>query len=383
VGNSAPPANVAAAAEPLCELKAYRPDQSLHAQLDFARLAMVCLNGQSNDAHALTRLLDELDRSSAVAIFLLPRDARLAWSLLTSRHGPYLCVHEDAGAEEIAAKLSAAASLQPVIQNLQSELVIARNGGPAHAAVDGLDEEMRLAARLQRDFLPRRLPEIGPVRFGVLYRPASWVSGDIYDVTRLDETHVGFYVADAVGHGLPAALLTMFIKKALQTKRIVGQTYEIVPPHVSLAELNADICEQNLNTCHFCTALYGVLNTIDGSVTYARAGHPEPILFRADGSIERPDAPGSLLGVFSEEQYVSQRLVLSPGERLLLFTDGVEGSPTAHPAEGHDFFTLAKSLARAPREELLLEIASWIDTGFGESGPQDDITILVVDMEKR
>ena len=82
--------------------------------------------------------------------------------------------------------------------------------------------------------MSRRLPEVGPIRFGALYRPATWVSGDIYDVVRLDETHVGFYVADAVGHGMPAALLTMFIKKALLTKRILGHTYEILPPHVSL-----------------------------------------------------------------------------------------------------------------------------------------------------
>src|SRR5580698_3113148 len=68
-----------------------------------------------------------------------------------------------------------------------------------------LDEELRLAARLQQDFLPKTLPRLGPVRFQTLYRPAGYVSGDLYDVFRLDEKHVGFYVADAVGHGVPAA----------------------------------------------------------------------------------------------------------------------------------------------------------------------------------
>src|SRR5689334_16819345 len=64
-----------------------------------------------------------------------------------------------------------------------------------------LDEELKLAARLQQDFLPRKLPQVGAVSFNTLFRPASHVSGDLYDVMRLDEHHIGFYMADAVGHG--------------------------------------------------------------------------------------------------------------------------------------------------------------------------------------
>ncbi|HAU37257.1 MAG TPA: hypothetical protein DCX07_06020, partial [Phycisphaerales bacterium] len=110
-----------------------------------------------------------------------------------------------ADARELAARLDAAAALQPTIVRLRDELAAARQASDkAERTFVELGEEMRLAARLQRDFLPRRLPEVGPARFGVLYRPATWVSGDIYDILRLDETHVGFYVADAVGHGMPA-----------------------------------------------------------------------------------------------------------------------------------------------------------------------------------
>ena len=125
----------------------------------------------------------------------------------------------------------AAGELQPAIRDLRDELSTARAArAPENAgAFQGLQEEMRLAARLQQDFLPRSLPEVGAVRFGVLFRPVSWLSGDIYDIARLDETHVGFYVVDAMGHGMPAALLTMFVKKALQTKRIIGNTYQIIP----------------------------------------------------------------------------------------------------------------------------------------------------------
>src|ERR1700729_2181201 len=104
-----------------------------------------------------------------------------------------------------------------------------------------LDEEMRLAARLQQDFLPKSLPQLGGVRFHTLYRPAGYVSGDLYDVMRLDECHVGFYIADAVGHGMPAALLTMFIKNALVTKQIDPSGYRLLTPGETMAKLNESL----------------------------------------------------------------------------------------------------------------------------------------------
>ena len=78
-------------------------------------------------------------------------------------------------------------------------------------------------------------------------------SNVLYHFFRLDETHVGFYVVDAVGHGMPAALLTMFIRRALQTKRISGNSYQIIPPHVAIGELNVDICQADLSSCQRLT----------------------------------------------------------------------------------------------------------------------------------
>jgi serine phosphatase RsbU (regulator of sigma subunit) len=318
-----------------------------------------------------------------VAVFLLPPpgEDELPWKILSRRRGQFLCLRQDAPPEELAAKLAAAAELQPAIGGLREELLAARSA--TRAAEDGeeLTQEMHLAARLQRDFLPRRLPEVGPVRFAVLYRPLGWVSGDIYDVTRLDETHLGFYVADAVGHGLPAALLTMFIKKALQTKRILGSAYEIVPPDVSLAELNKDICHQAIASCPFCTAVYCVLDVQTLRLTYARAGHPEAILLRADGHTERLAAPGTLLGIFPEETYESRQATLRPGDRLVLYTDGAEAAlcGTSAPPGG-----LEKTLARwgrLERDEFVLRLSARIDR-CSASNLQDDITIVVADVTR-
>jgi sigma-B regulation protein RsbU (phosphoserine phosphatase) len=237
---------------------------------------------------------------------------------------------------------------------------------------------MRLASRLQQDFLPRRLPAVGPVRFGVLYRPASWVSGDIYDVVRLDETHVGFYVADAVGHGMPAALMTMFIKEALQTKRIEDDAYEIIPPHEALAALNGDLCRQKLSMCEFCTAVYGVIDTRTLRVTLCRAGHPAPILLPAEGGARTLEYPGSLLGILEAAEYSSGELSLRRGDRLLLYSDGVEdilcgrgGEKTASLPD------ILAPLAERERREFLMALTDLV------SGPsvEDDVTVLLLEVQ--
>jgi hypothetical protein len=382
-------------------LASWRPEKPLYEQLGSSAVAIVRADASPAGPRLMGRVLSELDRTGSVAVFLLPpqEQAQLAWKALSRRRGRFLCVSEEAGPEELWAKLWAASELQPAIDDLREELLCARGGeGPAgghrprrggprrseHANAPSdpeLAQEMHLAARLQRDFLPRRLPEVGNIRFAAIYRPLGWVSGDIYDVTRLDETHLGFYVADAVGHGLPAALLTMFIKKAFQTKRILGNTYEIVPPEVSLSELNKDICQQAIASCPFCTAVYCVLDLKSMLLTYSRAGHPDPILLRAGGGVERLSAPGTLLGILPDETFVSGQVRLARGDRLVLYTDGVELAlcgPQATPAGVEK--ALAK-WAHLGREEFVLRLSAHFDR-HARDEIQDDVTVVVVDVMK-
>src|SRR5439155_22239590 len=103
--------------------------------------------------------------------------------------------------------------------------------------------------------LHKSLPQDGSVHFHTLFRPAGYVRGDLYDVMRLDETHIGFYMADAVGHGMPAALLTMFIKNALVTKEITAGSYRLLDPGQTIAKLNEALVGQNLSYATFATAI--------------------------------------------------------------------------------------------------------------------------------
>lgn len=244
-----------------------------------------------------------------------------------------------------------------------------------------LDEEMRLAARLQQDFLPKSLPHIGPVRFHTLFRPAGYVSGDLYDVLRLDESHVGFYVADAVGHGMPAALLTMFMKNALATKEIHGDSYRLLRPGQTMARLNDSLVGQNLSYATFATAIYGYINTDTLQVTLARGGHPHPILLGDDGTMRMLEVDGGLLGIFPDEQFAETTATLRAGDRLFIYTDGIEvafsDQAVVDSQRWRDELLNRRSMSTG---SLLQSFSAHLDTESGSLMPKDDLTIIVIEV---
>jgi sigma-B regulation protein RsbU (phosphoserine phosphatase) len=272
--------------------------------------------------------------------------------------------------------------LQGEMESLRTELnLLRRRDETLNFYLNRIDEELRLAARLQQDFLPKELPEVGRVRFHTLYRPAGYVSGDLYDVMRLDENHVGFYMADAVGHGVPAALLTMFIKQALVTKEIIPGGYRLVPPGESLARLNQTLVDQNLAHATFATALYGIVNVRTLEVTVSRAGHPSPMLLRAGSEIEAIQPDGGLLGVFPNETYDVATVRLAPGDRLLVYTDGIE---VAFGAEAIDTERWKSELAarmHLSSEDLLHDLCQHLDAQTGSLAPKDDVTAVILEVE--
>jgi len=244
-----------------------------------------------------------------------------------------------------------------------------------------VDEEMRLAARLQRDFLPRQMPQIDGFDFASVYRPATWVSGDIYDIKRLDEENVGFYVVDVVGHGMPAALLTMFIKQALVTKRISGRDYTLVEPGDVLAHLNQELISQKLSDFQFATCCYGLLNTKTLIVRIAGAGHPFPLWFDRHGRMREMEAKGTLLGIFSDQEYTTQSFQLDRGDKLLLYSDGIE---EAFVNDGPDqplrFRQEFEHLAHTDVQTMCEELVTTIENQEGSLHPRDDVTIVGVEI---
>jgi serine phosphatase RsbU (regulator of sigma subunit) len=227
------------------------------------------------------------------------------------------------------------------------------------------EQELDLARHVQQSFLPRSLPELPGVRFAVEYRPSGRVGGDFYDVFRLDEHHVGFYVADAMGHGVPAALLTMYLKGGVRGKEVMDRDYRLVPPDEVLGQLNRGLIAQGLAESRFITMVYGLLDTRSSTLDLARAGHPQPLYLPADGEPRLLEQRGSLLGVFDTE-FPAQRHVLRPGDKVLFYTDGLDANSLAEHSAG------AAGVRAAAARHRALPVRACLDEMARELQPRED-----------
>jgi sigma-B regulation protein RsbU (phosphoserine phosphatase) len=245
------------------------------------------------------------------------------------------------------------------------------------AFVDGLKEQLRLAGLVQRDFLPSHLPNSPEIRWAATFLPAEWVSGDIYDIARIDEQHVGFYVADAVGHSMPAALLTIFIKQALQMRQTIDNSYRIFPPAEVMKNLNQRMTGQRLSGHQFVTCCYCLLNLKTRQLTLARAGHPYPILLRKGEPPQQLETRGSLLGVFEDAEFVQQSIPLQTGDRLLLYSDGAEPLiGRLRDQNGFQYTDEFLALSDAPITEIIDRLTEMATDREVKPAEIDDLTII-------
>jgi sigma-B regulation protein RsbU (phosphoserine phosphatase) len=239
-----------------------------------------------------------------------------------------------------------------------------------------IDLELALAQRLQASFLPQSLPQVPHLRFAVHYLLCGRVGGDFYDTFRLDEKHVGFYVADAMGHGVPASLLTIFVKKGVRTKEVFGNQYRLIPPDEVLERLNRDLIDQQLSEQPFITMVYGLLNHHEGTVRLARAGHPFPLLVPRDGELTLWKPRGMLLGV-QEAIFPEMTYTLAPGDKLLLYTDGVDYARFGSQPAGIDSLLACATVHRGlPASEFVAALSQEL---FANSPPADDLTLLALE----
>ena len=334
-------------------------------------------NGHQKD---LIHVLDELvsRQIGAIVLTMSANDLEMANRMCT--HDGLMAVPVNCNPDELLGRLAGLAAARPIIDQLQRENAMLRRFDTGMSTqMTQMDEEMRLAARLQVDFLPRKLPEFHNVSFNVLFRPASYVSGDIYDVARLDEDHVGFFVADAVGHGMPAALLTIFLKRTLQTKELTPAGYRLILPDEALGHLNNELVSQQLSLCQFVTMAYGILNSRTLELQWARAGHPLPYLLRTNGSAEELDLDGALLGVFPDEKFPLQKLQLRPGDSVLMYSDGFESAFTDPAGLINERYRLefAKLAGSHPHTRFASMIQE-LDKQEGSLHQRDDLTALLM-----
>ena len=362
-------------------IKVHKLDRSLMEQLD----AAVLLTSATAKQPKLVRPLTELDELHVPVMALLdgpPEPGGIlenAGVLIEDRstHGSVLC-----------ARLHGMLHRQREVNRLREALAMA---GLSHSGlgdeVERMHDELQLAAHAQRELLPRELPDLHGASVATLWRPAQYVSGDIYDVVQLDDDRIGLFLADAVGHGVTAALMTMVISQSLTTREphADGTGWRVLEPAEVLNRLNRRLIEHCTHPSRFSTAVYAVVDCRRQVVTVAAAGHPPPILVHAGGNTEILETSGSLLGVFDDnDNYEQIHVQLSPGDRLLLYTDGFEQAfpdqnaagerlPGATDRYREEFGKLGET---EDPQELIEAVCRRLDVQHGSLHQADDLTLL-------
>lgn len=242
------------------------------------------------------------------------------------------------------------------------------------------DAEHELAASLQRVMLPRTVPSVPGVTTAVRYLAAGsglQIGGDWYDVVPLPGGHVGLVIGDVQGHDVHAAGIMGQLRIALRAYAAEGH-----PPAAVMARASRFLAD--LDTDHFATCTYAEVNVDYGVVYAVRAGHLDPVVRRADGSVGVvPVAGGLPLGIAPDEEYRVTRFSLDPGETVLLCTDGLVESRGMDLDDGVGRLTevMAGPLAsrseadRDPLEDLADRIAS---QAADSSEREDDIALLLL-----
>jgi len=284
------------------------------------------------------RLFDQLRRTTGAESV---RDWRRFSSVLQTVEQPIIAGSggipdaETVGLPAIGGRSADVATLQALVGRLQRQVNdLQRQRHELSTGFNHLDEQIRLASQVQQDLLPQSVA-IDGLEVHTLYRPVDRVSGDIYDITRLDETHLGISMADASGHGMPAALLTCMLKRSFRGKDIFRDSYEILDPSEVLRRVNQDLLDTNFRQCQFVTGMYAVYYHPARTLTFARGGQPYPLLVRQGCPPRQLVTEGPLIGAFEAADFQSMTVYLEPGDTLIVGTSFIgRMSEIVRPAIG-------------------------------------------------
>jgi sigma-B regulation protein RsbU (phosphoserine phosphatase) len=179
------------------------------------------------------------------------------------------------------------------------------------------DKELETAREIQARLIPTRIPQLPNLEIVGSYQPARAVGGDYFDVIKFTETRVAVCVADVVGKGIAAALLMANVQAAVKAFAV-----ENAAPSEVCVQLNRVLCS-NLAPDKFVTFFYCVIDTVARTLRYCNAGHCFPLLHRSRGEVKVLGEGGIVLGIIPGAKYWDVAIRLDPGNKVLLFTDGI------------------------------------------------------------
>jgi steroid delta-isomerase-like uncharacterized protein len=306
------------------------------------------------------RISDEKVVESWTSIDLSPAEEELQW-----------LTEGDEGARSADISLAERGSSPPIWDVLTRNLTW-RSRVTEIQERERIEQELQVARQIQQALLPEATPELYGWQLAAYYKPAREVGGDFYDFLELEDGHLGLVVGDATGKGMPAALVMATTRGML---RAVAQSLD--SPGEVLQRVN-DALYPDIPSEMFVTCFYAILDTKNGSLSYANAGHDLPYL-RHGGDAEELRARGMPLGLMPEMSYEEKEAVLGEGDSVLFYSDGlVEAHDPNYEMFGFPRLRVLISehgKQRSLVDSLLEELYSFVGEGWDQ---EDDITLLTL-----
>ncbi|OHD55980.1 MAG: hypothetical protein A2Y33_11005 [Spirochaetes bacterium GWF1_51_8] len=238
-------------------------------------------------------------------------------------------------------------------------------------------QELETAKRIQNSILPKKTPDIPGIEIQSRYIPMAGIAGDFYDYYSDDEGNLGAVVADVSGHGVPAALIASMVKVSFASK--IGS---IRNPEKVLKGMNDNLTGNVEN--QFITAGCLFLDSRNKLLSYSNAAHPALIVYRrSTNEIITLKPKGSIMGYFVNQEYLTETIPVQPGDRILLYTDGIIECSDAHGEEfGEDhLFRFLKFSDKMKADEFCNELIRTLEHWKEKRvGFDDDITLVLIDI---
>jgi phosphoserine phosphatase RsbU/P len=237
-----------------------------------------------------------------------------------------------------------------------------------------IEAQLEIARQVQLELLPDHDPELTNFDISAYVFPTEEVSGDYYDWVRIFEDQIGLIVADAVGKGIPAALLMSFLRASLRAGVQVGYA-----PHIAMSKVN-NLLWDSVEEHQFITAIYGILDETNRTFVFSNAGHNPPLLMRADGEFRYVEYGDTPLGMFYDAHYHQHFIRFEQGETMVMYTDGIT---EAASESGEEYGTerLAKIVhdgLSLPAKKLIDHIRKDVADFTGRKFLDDDGTLFIV-----
>lgn len=239
-----------------------------------------------------------------------------------------------------------------------------------------VERELAIARRIQESLFPTELPRIRDWEFAAACRPAREVGGDYYDVFPRGDGQVVVALGDVAGKGVGPAMVMAGVRSAIRSRLASGDT----DPGRLLTDIGNDLFASTPAEI-FVTLFVGILDPASGSMRYASAGHPPPILIQSSGeTMVRPEVGGPLAGAFVGAVYEEGRTRLGSGGVFVLFSDGLTEA-SDESGEMYEEARIVGAMRSVPEPSataILARLLANLEEFRGGAAQSDDVTILVL-----